>query len=864
MRTSFTRFSVLGFLLLLLPSIQAQDPVDAVRERLRETHMALGLTAEEASNWTVTSTSTDKKGVSYVYIRQELAGLPVFGAVANFAVRDGRVLHMGDRLERGLTQRLPSTTPVLSAEQALRAVARELELAPTDIRVVDQKSDRELTLSASGASRDPIPARLIIQPTKDGALRLAWALTIRSVATPNWWNVSVDANTGELLRKMDQMVSCSVHAGTFERPYDAMADLGRQPVPAASPLDGSGYLVFPFPTESPNHGPQVLVSEPADALASPFGWHDTNGQSGAEYTITRGNNVLACEDLQNNDIPGYSPDGGANLLFDQAYAPPMQPMNYLDASITNMFYACNVLHDVLHYYGFDEESGNFQEFNYTGLSEGNDAVFAQAQDGSGMNNANFGTPEDGSSGVMQMYLWRVGSDSSLTINSPATIADVYRNSVAGFGPVLPEQPIIADLVLAQDATTPASDGCETLINASAIAGRIAVVDRGQCTFIAKVEALQDAGALAVIVVNNAPGDPIAMGGTGGGNIDIPAVMISQADGALIKQALLNGPVNATLVGDALEDLRDSGFDNGIIAHEYGHGVSNRLTGGPMDVYCLQNDEQMGEGWSDYIGMMLTMLPGDQGPTPRGVGTFVNDEPTTGTGIRPAPYSTDFAVNPYTYASTNSNTISMPHGIGFVWATMLWEMTWDLIGQYGYDPDMYSGTGGNNLALRLVMDGMKLQSCSPGFVDGRDAILLADDLLTGGENQCLIWNAFARRGLGVNASQGSSESRFDQQAGSDRPAPCLSVGVDETLGRSLQALHVFPNPSKGALRAQLSGPTSTQGELRILSADGRLVHQQPWPKGTAALDLDLSGISPAVYLLQISADGAVQQERFVME
>src|SRR5690606_16666540 len=109
--------------------------------------------------------------------------------------------------------------------------------------------------------------------------------------------------------------------------------------------------VYPFPTESPSHGSQTLVNEPADAFASPFGWHDTNGQSGAEYTITRGNNVLASEDLQDNDTPGYSPDGGANLLFDQAYAPPMQPLNYLDASITNMFYACNVLHDVLHHYG---------------------------------------------------------------------------------------------------------------------------------------------------------------------------------------------------------------------------------------------------------------------------------------------------------------------------------------------------------------------------------------------------------------------------------------------------------------------------------------------------------------------------------
>lgn len=863
MNLNFCSFPAFALTIIVAQSSVAQEPVAVVREWMQQ-QTSLGLTTEEAAAWSVTSSSTDKKGVSYVYIRQEWGGLPVFGAVANFAVRDGRVLHFGDRLQRGLAQRMPSTAPVLSAEDALRAVAKDLELAPVDVRVVERRSDRDLTLSPSGASHDPIPARLIIQPTRDGVLHLAWDLTIRSVATPNWWHVAVDATTGQLLRTSDHMVHCALHPGGFARPYNAMDDLERESASAAQALDGSGYRVFPFPTESPSHGPQVLVNEPADAASSPFGWHDTDGQDGAEFTITRGNNVLASEDIGDNDMPGYSPDGGATLLFDQAYAPPQAPLGYLDASITNMFYACNVLHDVLHHYGFDEQSGNFQELNYTGEGSGNDAVFAQAQDGGGMNNANFGTPEDGESGRMQMYLWRVGIDSSLTISSPATIADVYGNALAGFGPVLPAQPIIADLVLAEDGTSPASDGCEGLLNASAIEGRIAVVDRGNCTFISKVEALQEAGALAVIVVNNVGGNPIAMGGSGGGNIEIPAVMISQSDGALIKQALLNGPVNATLVGETLEDLRDSGFDNGIIAHEYGHGVSNRLTGGPMDVDCLQNDEQMGEGWSDYIGIWLTMFPTDEASTPRGVGTFVRDEPTNGDGIRPVPYSTDFGVNPYTYISSNNGNISRPHGVGFLWATMLWEMTWDLIAQYGYDADTYTGTGGNNLALRLVMDGMKLQVCNPGFVDGRDAILLADEILTGGENECLIWRSFARRGLGLSASQGSSFDRFDQVAAFDLPVPCLSVGVDEQLATGPRVLSIMPNPTVGPVRAQLNAPAQGQGELRILSVDGRIVHEQVWPNGAVTIEFDASALNAAMYMLQVRVSDVMLQERFVVE
>src|SRR5690606_24731981 len=149
-------------------------------------------------------------------------------------------------------------------------------------------------------------------------------------------------------------------------------------------------------------------------------------------------------------------------------------------------YTCNMLHDVLYHYGFDEQSGNFQETNYTGQGDGFDAVYAQAQDGSGTNNANFGTPPDGGPGVMQMYLWRTSNNDLFTVNSPASVAGTYGIELAGFGPLLPSTPITEDLVLVQDDAAPVSDGCEDLVNASAIAGKIAVVDRGTCTFVSKV------------------------------------------------------------------------------------------------------------------------------------------------------------------------------------------------------------------------------------------------------------------------------------------------------------------------------------------------------------------------------------------
>ncbi len=223
--------------------------------------------------------------------------------------------------------------------------------------------------------------------------------------------------------------------------------------------------------------------------------------------------------------------------------------------------------------------------------------------------------------------------------------------------------------------------------------------------------------------------------------------------------------------------RDGDYDNGVIVHEYGHGISNRLTGGPSASGCLGNEEQMGEGWSDYFGTVMTIESGDQGTDARPMGTWLFGQGPNGGGIRPFPYSTDMNVNPMTYATIGSG-VSIPHGVGSVWCTMLWDMTWALIDEYGFDPDIYTGTGGNNIAMQLVTEGLKQQPCSPGFVDGRDGILAADELLYGGAYKCIIWEAFAKRGLGYSASQGSSGSVTDGVEAFDLSPDC-SLMLEKT-------------------------------------------------------------------------------------
>ncbi|HMW98242.1 MAG TPA: M36 family metallopeptidase, partial [Flavobacteriales bacterium] len=267
------------------------------------------------------------------------------------------------------------------------------------------------------------------------------------------------------------------------------------------------------------------------------------------------------------------------------------------------------------------------------------------------------------------------------------------------------------------------------------------------------------------------------------------------------------------------------------------------------------------GWSDWMAMMMTMRPGDAATTSRGMGTFVRDQANDGIGIRPAPYSTDPAINNYTYAATNDDAISEPHGIGFIWATMLWDLNWAFIDTYGVDADLYNGTGGNNMAIQLMMDGLKLQPCSPGFVDGRDAILRADTLNYGGANACLIWNAFAHRGLGYSADQGDPYSRYDQTEAFDLPPGC-SVGINTVSARRPVPVLV-PNPANDHVTMSLDRAPDQTAILRIHDGAGRMVRSLPWPAGTVRMELDLGDLAPACYTIGVDAGGYPVRARLVV-
>lgn len=710
-------------------------------------------------------------GVRHIYYQQKWEGVDILDAVASVHLdRDQNVAH--------------ATSGFINASDYAVRKERTLDNRDAIDRVaayfnLNQQGETKLIDSEEGAGEKKIFSNKSLSKSNmttklmyvvwNGNLVLTWEVFIDKADDGLMYLVYVNTQSGEVVKSIPLTVECHFGPGHvhesphYENPREDRIEQENHPVMFAP----NSYLVYPIPLEAPNEGPQSVVTAPWTS-ASPFGWHDTNGAAGAEFTITRGNNVYAAEDTSDLDVPGFSPDGGANLDFNFSVDTSMHPRNYLSGAITNLFYLNNIMHDVTHNYGFDEAAGNFQVNNYGNGGIGGDAVNADAQDGSGTNNANFGTPIDGSQPRMQMFRW-VSAFADLTVNAPGGISGSYTVGGAHFNPMMSS--VTGDVVLAIP-----NEACSAITNPGALSGKIALIDRGNCAFVVKVANAAAAGAIGVIICNHTAGaGVITMAGNG--PLSIPAVMLSFEDCQLLKAQLGTG-VNVTM-NVSTSQFRDSDLDNGIIAHEYGHGISNRLTGGAALAGCLQNNEQMGEGWSDYFALLLQMKPGDMSTDANGIGTYALGEGPDGDGIRPFPYSTDFNVNPFTYNDING--VSIPHGVGSVWCTMLWDMTWNLIAEHGFNPDIYVTTGGNGIALQLVMEGMKLQPCSPGFVDGRDAILEADTLLFGGANSCEIWRAFARRGLGVGASQGSTSSVSDGTESYLTPVSCQCT--DQTVSYS---------------------------------------------------------------------------------
>lgn len=823
------RILSLIYLVVMIAPIAAigqQKDASFYKNLVQKNAKAIGISLEELNNSRISDAYYDQFSKAYlVYLQQTFKGADVNKSMLVLSFRNeilssktGELLLMN---EKNVNNSLGIAK--VPAAKALIAVANDLEIVvpPYSIAAFAAKNDGrilEFGNLANHAENNVIAKLVWDNNEQTGKWQLCWEIEIMGGKGNSLWHYYMDANNNQIVRKQNLTISeKTVLPSTRTRRVYITEDNQQKVFEANSnqtsyrnmAINSSKYNVIPYPKESPLTGNPTLVTNPwtqnFNQNANTLKW---NNDGTKDYDITQGNNVYVQADDDGKDATfGYAPKSSTaipDLTFN--FLPdynedPVTDIFTKSFGETNLFYWCNLMHDMSYQYGFDEVGGNFQASNIARGGKETDYVIADAQDASGTDNANFATPADGSKPRMQMFMWGPGASRITYANSPLDYAGYKLSKEGSFSTnnkLSQTGAITGDVVIYKDLVNPdSSTGCGQASNAAALAGKIVFIDRGSCAFTVKFKNAQTVGAKAVIIGNVASDDPrysdgssgnvlVNMGGTDN-TITVPGVFVMH-DTAVDMKTIINEGKTLNLTLSPTPNI-DGALDNGVVAHEYTHGISTRLSGGPGNSGCISNAEAMGEGWSDYYGIMITQDWANSKITDgknkqRPVGNYAVGLDSSFGGIRTYPYSTSFDINPWVYDTLRlskdikeytllgelSGDIAYRYFIGDFWCTTLWEMTWELVNSYGISPTVFdpTGTGGNVIALSLVTQGLKLQKCSPGCVDGRDAILKADTLLYGGKYSKEIWKAFARRGLGFSATQGSTTKIKDGVGAYDLP------------------------------------------------------------------------------------------------
>ena len=242
----------------LTTQASAGDPTSIALDFIRADGAQRGLTELDLEDVMVLSrTLSSHNQTTHIQLRQRFAGIEVANSSTSINIsRDGQVINLTNRFVPDIANKIESRSPQLPATDAIAAAGRQLGLTARGRPSTLERAKgvtRESRYRWDGLSLDPIPAKLAFYALDSGRVRLAWEIVLRTPDQQHWWNVWVDAEDGRLLAKTDW-------------------------------IDRDTYRVLALPLESPSDGRRTLQRDPADALASPFGWHDTNGAPGAEST----------------------------------------------------------------------------------------------------------------------------------------------------------------------------------------------------------------------------------------------------------------------------------------------------------------------------------------------------------------------------------------------------------------------------------------------------------------------------------------------------------------------------------------------------------------------------------------------------
>jgi uncharacterized protein (TIGR03382 family) len=667
----------------------------------------------------------------------------------------------------------------------------------------------------------------------------------------------------------------------LRQPFPGPQGRGGAPHPTGT-LDGFQATLVP---------PVQVPLENAFAPGSPRAATDPWLPAGATETV--GNNADAYVDLSAPDgltAADFRASITAPGVFGHTYQTTLSPNANNEqrmGALQQLFYDVNFFHDWYYEAGFDEASGNAQQDNFGRGGNAADRLLAEGQDFSGRDNSNMTTPADGASPRMQMFIFNAHPVVDVVIAPPTDVAGTFEAAPAAFGPATFSTP--GTLI----GTDPA-EACSAILNAADLTGHIALIDRGNCTFTAKVAAAQAAGALGVLIANNDAG-LAGMGGTDA-TITIPSLMIRQDLGARLHQKA-PGTVSLTLERNAGGVDRDGTIDNQIVAHEWGHMIQNRLIG---DTNGLTNiiGRGMAEGWADFHALLMTVKAEDSAVASNanfnGVYAIAGYTSSGGAnqgyyfGIRRVPYSTDLLKDPLKFrhiqdgeppptgpngepvpvafwnsgnASTGGN--SEVHNTGEVWATMLWECYAALL----RETQRLSFDEARTRMRNYLVAAYKATPVLPTLLEARDALLsvaLANDQL----DYELFVRAFAKRGAGGEAAgpdrfSADNVGVVESGAGQNGDVQVVSVTVDDSTT-------ALCSPADGALGAgeagklhvtlksvgatALAGPTVT-----VTSSDPALTFPQSniatggavAPLGTATVDIPVALAAGTTGLRQIS-------------
>ncbi len=591
------------------------EPIRIVKEFVDEHANVFGHNSTALENASlIRDYTTAHNGLRTIVWQQKHEDIAVLDAMFQAHVtRDGELANVAAQfLPRfsEATRKAGVPAPRLSATDALALAAQHLDeqAVAANVEPVNESAgaERKQRLRAPFL-RGYAQARLTWVPMDGATLRLCWDVALKVRSRQEVYRVLLDADSGEVLIRRCQ---------TFD-----ISNASYRVFTGDSPTPFSPGYSAPGNASQPATVSRTLVTLSAlNTNASPNGWINDG------VNETTGNNVDASTDLNADDVLDLPrPQGSPNRVFDFSLNLNQEPGTYQKAAVVNLFYWCNWVHDRLYELGFNEAAGNFQANNFGKGGLGGDSVRAEAQDGEGVDNANFNyfDASDGEEAWIQMYLF----------------------------------------------TSPTPN-------------------------------------------------------------------------------------------------RDGDLDTQIMIHEYVHGLSARLVGAGVGLSGKQ-PKGMAEGWCDFYALALLSTAGEDLS-----GTYAKAAYATKDfgfnaggdnyyfGIRRFPYSTDLSKNPLTFkdidpAQWNDHPgvpqsplwqLSSPaevHNIGEVWCAMLWDARANLINKLGF-------TNGNQRMLQYVTDGMKLAPANPTFVQARDAILQAEQVLSSGTNKAALWAAFAKRGLGSSA------------------------------------------------------------------------------------------------------------------